>query len=371
MVLPGAAELVDAFSAIRPGPMRDSVVHMARMLAAEHGGASASTVVRADVATTEAPRLASPFASDLTSKSLEGQIIERALRGESPANIATDVGTDTENVRALMARARREGGVAFPGDVPEGKAPKPSVRKGRTLRLARMPLPDPPYWFDDPDSPIWDSPLPLPTYSEVPTGTLAAVGPHDRRTYSVMERAATKSGMSLKDYIARRREIVRRVADGETPTNVAIDMRVAPHQVYGVLSAVGQSRMDTINARPLPLGTAAEPSTPAPDLEHPLAGVDASPPAQSELDAWPPEARTKGARAMQLSSAHRWGFETLQDFNAARMRVRAFRMEGWSPNKIAEELKQSPSFVKAVLMYWGRERGVAFPEITLGGRWVA
>ena len=37
MVLPGAAELVEAFSAIRPGPLRDSIVHHARMIAENDG----------------------------------------------------------------------------------------------------------------------------------------------------------------------------------------------------------------------------------------------------------------------------------------------------------------------------------------------
>src|SRR5215831_12285205 len=118
MVLPGAAELIQAFASLPPGEIRDSVVHHAQVLARAHaGGPSPFDPFRAVVITPpprpDVPKLQSPFAENLAAKSAEGQIVERALRGEALHHIADDLAVPLSTVTRLVARARREGGLVF------------------------------------------------------------------------------------------------------------------------------------------------------------------------------------------------------------------------------------------------------------------
>jgi hypothetical protein len=363
MVLPGASELVDAFSAIPPGPVRDSVVQHARVLA-EASGWNAPMPFTMEPETARVlppPRLESPFAGGLVSTSVEGQIVERAMRGEASHVIADSLGIKLGVVVRAMRKAREEGHIVFPGDEPKEIKPppaKPKSKKGQKLKIKRTPIPNPPWWFDDPDSPVWNDPDLLPTFSEVTLGTMAAVGPHDRRTYAVMQRAAASGFETLQSYINRRREIVRRYDTGERPSDIAIDMRIAGHKVYGVLTAVGKSwlktqqklRAEALNAPP----TASEPP--------PEPAAPKETPSQPTLDEWPPEPASSSGLHQQTVAAQRWGYETLADFNAVRMRIRAHRLEGHRVEKIARDLDIPLPLVRTVVDYWKRQRGVKFPS---------
>lgn len=344
MVLPGAAELVEAFANLPPGEIRDSVVSHAQVLAKAHAGWTPPFEM-ARVVTPEAPprppRLQSPFAEDLKSKSAEGQIVERALKGELLHNIADDLGVPLGTVSRLIAKARREGGVVFPGDdKPKPKKPLAKVRK----KFAGMPIPPPPYWWENPESPIWDNPKLLPALAARPDGTEAGFGPNDARGFKIMTEAAHQRGLTLRQYIAQRYEMVRRVEAGESVTAVGLEMGINPNGIYLLLAKIGRSRMAMALKREAELPP--EPS--APQI--------------SDREA----ARLALAHHSRAMAAAKWGFPTVDSWEHARMRVRDLRMEGFTPMVISRRLEQSRGFVKAALDYW-REQGVRWP-VSLRGQ---
>jgi hypothetical protein len=335
MVLPGAQELVDAFSAIPPGPIRDSVVHHARVLAEASGWnppAPFAAHETARIITPPAKHLPSPFAEGLASVSAEGQIVERLMRGEPDHVVAADLGVKLGLIVRLKRKARQEGGVVFPGD--EKPQPKPRPKKGYKLKLDRFPVPDPPYWWEDPASPVWKNPNLLPAFSEDARGSMAAIGPLDRRNFATMAQAAARHGETLAQYIERRYEIIRRTDSGETPTEISLAMRIGPFVVYDVLSRVGRGRMETLAAKLI-----ADPP-PAPVSLPPAHG---------------------GALYQKQQAAGRWGFTSVEAFDAMRERVREYRARGWHQLRIANAVGMSLPFIKATVKYWSSERGVKFP----------
>jgi hypothetical protein len=371
MVLPGAAELVEAFASLPPGELRDSAVSHVQVLARTTGwnpppafGVDARPNIRS---VGPAPkRLPSPFSEGLAARTVEGQIVERALRGESDHAIAADLGVKLGLVVQLKRKARKEGGLTFPGDeqVQKFKAKSKASKKGRKLHA--LPVPPGPWWWEDPDSPVWENHHLLPSLSEKAHGSMAAIGPHDVKTYRTMELAAARHNMTLRAYIAQRLEIVRRVElRGERPTEVAIDMRVSAYAVYGVLSKVGRGRMETVNATAAALAE-MEPEAPPhqPTPESPPAAAPAAAQAHAVEEPPPmPEGGPHAASALAAKklAAARWGFPDVTTYEHARVRVRDFRLKGWHPMQIEKAVGQPKDFVKATLQYWRREQGVTFP----------
>jgi DNA-binding CsgD family transcriptional regulator len=364
MVLPGAAELVDAFSAIPPGPLRDSIVHHARMLAENSGwrppgpaSMDAHTARVVGIYPPPAPALSSPFAEGLSSTSAEGQIVERAVRGEDPDTIAVDMGVSVALVKRLMAKARREGGLVFPGDGEKAKAAAKS-RKGVRMNIDRFPVPPPPYWWEDPASPIWTNPSILPAFSEDAKGSLAAIGPLDRRTFSTMANAAARKGLTLQALIERRYEILRRSAEGQSPTEISLSMNITSYDVYGLLTRVGRGRIDVLMAEARDREKTPVEAADADDA------VDVEPEPESPPSAAPEPARPNSSRpgdAAKQAAAEHWGFPTVARFEDMRLRVRDLRASGWHPIWISKEVGMSRAFVKATIQFWRRERGVSFP----------
>jgi hypothetical protein len=244
--LPGAAELVEAFSAIPPGAVRNSVVSHAQVLAQAAGWSPPIPFVVNPEGRIEPPRepkrLTSPFSEGLVSASVEGQIVERILKGEADHVVADDLGIKL-GVITQLKRAARLGGVVFPGDGP-AKGWKPVQPKGQRtsgkIATERFPVPSPPYWWEDPNSPVWDNGRLLPSYSETGDGTLAAVGPLDYRNYATMTSAAARHGITLRDYIAQRLEIIRRAEAGEMPPKIALDLKLSAYAVYSILAKIGR-----------------------------------------------------------------------------------------------------------------------------------
>jgi len=357
MVLPGAAELVEAFAALPPGEVRDSAVSHVQVLARACGWQPPGPFESRHMAATlpppdpyrpggRPPKLASPFAADLTAQSVEGQIVERALRGEPPAQIADDLRVKLGLVARLMDKARREGGVIFPGDDP--KPAKPKTGKGRLRRQAYgVPVPAPPYWWEDQDSPIWENPSLLPTLSESGAGTLAGLGPLDSKSFKAMAEAAARHGQTMRQYIAQRFEILRRIGAGEMPTAIAIDLRISAYAVYGLLAKVGLNRMAVMMAEKTAVDGDRRSGAPI-------------------YRAGAQQAPTGSRTALEAEDTRRgpgrWGFPDLESYEAARRRVRELRGLGMGPGMIAGEIKQPPEFVKNALDHW-LAHGVKWPPI--------
>jgi hypothetical protein len=274
--LPGAAELVEAFSAIPPGTVRDSLVSHAQSLAQASGWrlgqpiptlppestptAANGALQRQDgkvwlewKGATPPPEIRQEFAS----ASREGQIVEALLRGESVTTVAENFQVPRTVVDSLKHKARREGGLVFPSDRPRGVnwGRSKSSRSKPQFHQVRMPVPPPPYWWENPESPIWDNRFLLPGRSAPARGSMAAVGPLDRMVFVVMETAATRRGITLREYIRRRREAVRLVLSGIKPNEAAKLVGESPHIVSALLVQVGHGIMAT--ARSLQMERAA------------------------------------------------------------------------------------------------------------------
>jgi hypothetical protein len=379
MVLPGAAELVEAFSAIPPGPVRDSVVSHAQVLAQASGweGPSAFGVppppITAHAITSPTPRLTSPFAEGLAATSAEGQIIERALRGEADHVIAADLRVPLGLVVSLKRKARKEGRVIFPGD----PGPKPLGRPKKVARTATgkvkafaMPIPDPPYWWEDPESPIWKNPALLPGLSASAEGTMAALGPHDAKSFRTMEGAASRRGMTLSAYIDLRTSIVRRVDGGESPQQVAFSLnsaQIGSYYVYSLLSKVGRARMATQLEKVAQDGQeTAEAAERRATAKTPLAARSGGSAGRSSQEPMSTERRAAIGLAIRKNAAAKWGFSSVEAYEVARTWVRDKRNLGMGTQEIARRLDLPETFVKNTLAYW-RDQGVEWPPIKPGG----
>lgn len=236
--LPGAVELVEAFSSIPPGPVRDSIVVHAQTLAQNMGwamGQPPPNGAHGVIAWVDKAPVAAPALKAISS---DGQIVERALRGEAPADIAASLRIDIEVVFRLMERARKEGGVAFPGDE-TGRNHSKASKLMKSIR-GRPTAPKPPYWWEDPQSPVWDNPGLLPGVLNA-KGSMAAIGPMSAQAHKAMSFAAARRGVTLRQQVAERAQIVARVKAGERPVAVADDMRWQAFNVYGLLAQVGFS----------------------------------------------------------------------------------------------------------------------------------
>jgi hypothetical protein len=361
MLLPGAAELVEAFASLPPGEVRESAVAHIQVLARASGWTAPNPfggqVETARTVHTSPLRLAA--STGLSSASLDGQIVERALRGFNVDAIAFAAGADGPYVESVLRKARREGGVVFPGDdEPAKRKAKPgkghSKLKGRKLPAA--PIPPPPYWWEDPQSPIWENPAYLPNLSHTGNGTLAGIGPHDRRSFKVMADAAARHGLTLRDYIAQRYEILRRVEAGEKPSDIAIDLRVSSYAVYGLLTKVGRNRLAQM------VEERAKADEPVRVTEIEL--VPAAVPIRRDKIRPTPANRAASAKASLEIAAKRWGFETAEDYEAARIRARDLRLRGIAPAHVANMLGVPHGFIRATLTHW-RERGVEWPPIDI------
>jgi DNA-binding CsgD family transcriptional regulator len=244
-VMPGAVELVEAFSAIPPGPVRASIVAHAQALA--HASAPPIQAWAAPAPPPEPmiqwrgekPEPQTPLLGDrLSATSTEGQIIERALRGETPKRIADSLGIHVEVVYRLQAKARAEGQIVFPGDERGANISKASKFMRRVNGKMKVPKSGP-WWWEDPASPVWDNPSLLPTVVDNSTRTIAFAGPMSSMNFKVLQAAANRHGMTLRQYVAQRYDIVQRVKSGVAPSQVARDLQISEHQVYGVLTQCG------------------------------------------------------------------------------------------------------------------------------------
>jgi hypothetical protein len=177
---------------------------------------------------------------NLVASSAEGQIVERTLRGETPKAVADSLGINIEVVYSIQARARREGQVTFPGDDRGANLSKASPLMKKVNGAMRAPAKGP-FWFEDPDSPIWSNPHLLPARVDVSRRSFAFAGPTSMLTFRMMESTAKRNGKTLRQYVAQRWEVAQRVLAGEAPTRVAASMSLPEHFIYGVLVQVGYS----------------------------------------------------------------------------------------------------------------------------------
>jgi hypothetical protein len=345
MLLPGASELVEAFASLPPGEVRDSAVAHVQVLARASGWTAphpfGERVQQARVVRSDPPRLTSAVGEKLSATSLEGKIVERALRGESVDAIVWNTEASPDYVERVLRKARRVGGIVFPGDdaKPATKAKKKPPASRKPAKFAPAPAPKPPYWWEDPASPIWDNPSLLPSMAER-EASLSGVGPTDTRGFATMTKAAKEHGLTLRQYIARRLDIIARTERGEAPVAISHALKLrTPSEVYGLLARVGRNRL-----RVMLEAAAAEPELAKPE------------PA-------PPTIDPRGL-SNKVDAARRWGFESLEDYEACRARVRELRLRGVAPAHIAHLVGQPWKFVRNTLDTY-RLAGQQWPPVDI------
>lgn len=135
LVMPGVEPLLDAFGRIPPGPMRDSVIHLARTLADQYSAAPAGQGMPDPLLTAagfivtpppakEAGRLAGPVASapavkpkDDLPENLQGpeaDVIRRRKKGQHPQQIQAEMsGLSRAHIDRIIAEAKKAG-ITFP-----------------------------------------------------------------------------------------------------------------------------------------------------------------------------------------------------------------------------------------------------------------
>ncbi len=336
MVLPGAAELIEAFASLPPGELRDSAVSHVQVLARASGwdGPQGLFVGEPPGALDHHTphRLAGPAARELASVSADGQIVERLLQGDAAHVVADAMGVQLGYVVRLATTARRAG-VIFPGDdrpgarVPLAKAGKAGKVDGRKTPKYRAPVPPPPWWWEDPTSPIWDNPRLLPSLTKAAANTLAAIGPHDGSQFAIMTKAAARRGLTLRAYIAERYEILRRADAGEAPRDIGPALGISPDIVGLFLNRTGKSWM----ARTL---------------------------AKADETARPVQVPNRITRK-SIAARERWGFADEDAAQAAREKVRDLRLRGNNVPTIARQTGYADDFINTAIQYW-KYRGVAF-----------
>lgn len=178
-ILPGAAELMEAFSAIPPGPMRDAVIHLAMTTAATYTGHGAPPVHHPISRINEPPKQLQPPGPPPTrtgreppTESLEMQIVKLRIEGMESRDIATHLRVDIRQVYQAIYLARKAG-----APIPRREAPKGKQNPG-----------------------MW-------------AATLDELSPTGLR---MTESAANARGISVQAYLDRRNLAMRLAIEGES-----------------------------------------------------------------------------------------------------------------------------------------------------------
>ena len=162
----------------------------------------------------------------------------------------------------------------------------------------------------------------------------------------------------MRQHIAQRLEILRRVEEGEKPTDLALALRVSPYVVYALLAKVGRGRMETLNARPL---EPREPEPPPQAVQEPDPAPARRPAAPRRSPVRNPAAAEKTAQYVRERAAEKWGFASVESYQHMREQIRDLRLSGLGRSQIVDRLDMPVDFVKSVVQSWRREHGIVFP----------
>lgn len=178
-ILPGAAELMEAFAVIPVGPMRDAVIHLALTTAATYSATPQAAAPQQAIprinqpAQLQAPQTRTGRAPP--TESLEMEIVKMRIEGVEPRQIAFDLRLDPHTVYHALAAARKAG------------APIPK-------RVKLMPK-------GGQDARAWPV-----TVDDIST----------TQGHTMAERAAEKRGISKQAYLDRRNLAMRLAMEGAT-----------------------------------------------------------------------------------------------------------------------------------------------------------
>lgn len=295
LVMPGAAELLDAFSRIPEGPLRAATIAQVQAMAEAYAGSPATAqdpLTRLAGAappparpTPVEPPKALPAPAETRTrrgqpKTLEEQVIDLRMKGKGAKDIAEETGAPRQEVSAILNAATR-GGMAFPKRAAastesktfplhktelssQGQAAmeRAALQLGKSLEqylaarraLVRMRKTGAPMGriaaeTGFPEKTLWawlytarGAGLDLPLRTEEHDAEFEPVYPlpieqMEPRHQTVLRQAAARAGLTVEAYQERQRDIVRRRLAGGYPTQIAEALNLPRHEVGHVISA--------------------------------------------------------------------------------------------------------------------------------------
>lgn len=342
LVMPGAGRLLEAFGQIPEGPLRDSVISHAEVIAQTYGAAppkhrapdplrALATVSPVALAITAPKTVTGRAPPSLSEDSRDEQIVKLALEGKHPDEISNLVSLNRSGVYKVLKVAKLAG------------VPIPSNRTG-PQRLKRVP-PSPNYannWHTD---------------ASALTGQALAQ----------TENAAARRGITAQEYLDRR--------------NTALKMVQAGHRWPAVLAAIGEPDEKVVSAwmssaRRAGIDVPFVGSLPDPAQDAPEAAQDGQkvvPMTKGSRKAVKVPSGVPGgllfgtqadygpsALLTMEKTAEKRGL-TLQAYLALREDIARKRLAGWRPSQIAKDVGQDLQFCRDIIRA-AAARGVKFPD---------
>lgn len=292
LVMPGAADLLSAFSRIPEGPLRAATIAQVQAMAAAYAGSPATAqdplarlADQAAPAAPPPPPKALPAPADTPTrrgqpKTQEEYVIDLRMKGRDAKAIAEETGAPRQQVSAILAAAAA-GGMKFPprkADPAAGKTfplhkteltrhgqaamERAANLMGKTLeaylagrrtlvrmRKAGAPMERIAAESGFPEKTLWTwlytargAGLDLPLRSEEHDAEFEPVYPLSieqmaPRHATVLRQSAARAGLTVEAYQERQRDIVRRRLAGGYPAQIADDLKIPRHEVGRVVSA--------------------------------------------------------------------------------------------------------------------------------------
>lgn len=317
MVMPGAAALVEAYSRIPPGPLRESIISHAQVMALTYDGAPVANRMpdplllaagaspqhpppALDGPKSRAPKLASPAA----------RAVELRLSGIRAARIAQRLNMPKMEVEAALADARAAG-LKFPRDPPSGRA-------GHVTS----------------------------------TGYLTRMEDLGGRERAVMDKAARSYGIKLERYLELRALLVELRKKNTPIEELAVALK--PLRVEVIWRLITQARNAGID---IPARLDFD------DAEFtPIVEPTPEPGPAAPRRFYPPFAELSGgSRAAITNGARSRGIEP-EAYHELRELILTLRMQGMSPSAIERQTGEGRA-VTDIIQQAGRVLGLVFPPV--------
>jgi transposase len=331
MVLPGAADLVEAFAAIPDGLLRSTVITHAQAMAQTYNEARAHgaaipdplhlAAARAGPAPTQLPAPQSQFSTPRTAvgppdkakirlDTVESQAVRLRLAGKIPGQIASELEVDIDIVTDALKAARRAG-VKF-------KRTPPGQGKSRHQ---------------------WPTSL-----DQIPRGPRAQI-----------EKAALRLGISSEEYFARKLRAIELRQQGRTPEAIMDELHVPEHVFWRWIYQARKAGVKV--ATKLDDVVVAQAQAVEPELQG--RPFKALPPVPRRY--YPPmNGLTPVSRGSIARAAATRGI-TASQYDLLRETVIDLRMKNWTIGQIAQEVGEQPHNLKDMIDHARHTLGLEFP----------
>lgn len=291
LIMPGASDLLDAFSRIPEGPLRAATVLQVQAMAEAYSGGSSAAPAATEAALLVAlnqPRGGAAAVAPLAiaaepagvrggaAKTLEEKVIDLRMAGRSAKAIAKQLGAPRQDVTRIITEARA-GGLKFPDAEADPKPAlktfplfhseltgqgqaameKASMKLGKSLdaylaarrtfvemRKAGAPMDRIAQATKFPEDQLWrwlhtarEAGLDLPLRSEEHDADFEPAVypvPYDQQDWfqqKITRFMAKQAGVTVEEFQAREAEIVRRFKAGAYPVQIEEDMGLTGHVV--------------------------------------------------------------------------------------------------------------------------------------------